>query len=84
MIPSAGFILLLHYRQKFHSPGNYGEIFGVCQNVYTCFVDLKKAYDRVPREKLWGELFPIPTPTPSFQNFQLLDQTFPKFPTQTP
>jgi len=25
-------------------------------NVYTCFVDHEKAYDRVPREKLWGML----------------------------
>jgi len=25
-------------------------------NVYTCFVDNEKAYDRVPREKLWGML----------------------------
>ena len=26
------------------------------KDVYTCFVDLKRAYDRVLREKLWGAL----------------------------
>ena len=25
-------------------------------DVYTCFVDLEKVNDRVPREKLWTEL----------------------------
>jgi len=25
-------------------------------NVYTCFVDHERAYDQVPREKLWGML----------------------------
>jgi len=27
------------------------------KNVYTCFVDLEKACDRVPREKICGELW---------------------------
>jgi len=26
------------------------------KDVFTCFVDLKKVYDRVPCEKLWGVL----------------------------
>ena len=26
---------------------------GLCQDVYACFVDLGKAFDRLPRDKLW-------------------------------
>ena len=29
---------------------------GHAQDVYTYFVDLEKAHERVPREKLWGVL----------------------------
>jgi len=26
------------------------------KDIYACFDELEKAYDRVPREKLWGVL----------------------------
>ena len=30
---------------------------GICQRgIYTCFVDREKAYDRVPKDKLWAVL----------------------------
>jgi len=37
-------------RQIFEKSWEYAK------DIYPCFVDLKKAYDRVPREKLWGML----------------------------
>ena len=37
-------------QQVFEKSWEYGK------EVYTCFVDLKKAYDRVPRDKLWALL----------------------------
>ena len=26
------------------------------KDIFTCFVDLEKAYDRIPQDKLWKEL----------------------------
>jgi len=37
-------------QQIFEKPWEYAN------DVCTCFVDLEKAYDRVPCEKLWGLL----------------------------
>ena len=31
---------------------------GICDKVNACFVNLEKAYDRIPRDKLWAELLP--------------------------
>jgi len=55
------------------------------KGVFTCFVDLEKAYDRVPCEKLWGvlrgysrwpeSLFQTPTPI-LFQNFKIRIRQF--------
>ena len=37
-------------RQVFEKSWKYAK------EVYTCFVDLEKAYDHVPRDKLWAVL----------------------------
>jgi len=33
---------------------NVLDILGAC--TYTCFVDFEKAFDQIPRKKLWGVL----------------------------
>ena len=34
----------------------FEKLWEYAQEVYTCFVNLQKAYDRVPRDKLWAIL----------------------------
>jgi len=43
--------------QIFTLQQNFENSWKYAKDVYTCFVDFKKAYDRVPREKLWGVLW---------------------------
>jgi len=38
------------------------KIFELRQRRYTWFVSLDKAYERVPRERLWGVLVLLPIP----------------------
>ena len=42
--------LIFALQQVFEKSWEYAE------EVYTCFVDLEKAYDHVPRDKLWAVL----------------------------
>jgi len=51
-----GFIPGVTIQTKFSLSSNFLRNLGVCQDVYTCFVDLEKAYDWVRREKLWEVL----------------------------
>jgi len=53
MITSAVFVPAVAQQTTFHSPPILWEY---AEDVFTCFVDLDKAYDRVPCEKLWGVL----------------------------
>jgi len=57
MIPSAVFVPAVElqtniftFQQIFEKSWEYAKY------VYACFVDFEKAYDRVPREKLWEVL----------------------------
>jgi len=45
-----------HYRPNFTLQQIFEKSWEYAKNVYTCFVNLDKAYDRVPREKLRGVL----------------------------
>jgi len=56
MIPSAVFVPAVAKQTTFHSPANFEKSWEYPIDVFTCFVDLEKTYDRVPREKLWGVL----------------------------
>jgi len=56
MIPSAVFVPAVAIQTTFHSPANFEKSWEYPIDVFTCFVDLEKAYDRVPCEKLWGVL----------------------------
>jgi len=57
MIPSAVFILAIVLQTKISlSSKFFGKSWEYAKNFSTCFVDLEKAFDRVPREKFWGVL----------------------------
>ena len=47
-----------HHGPNLHSEANLREILGVQygKDLFACFVDLEKAYDRVPQDKLWKVL----------------------------
>ena len=40
-----------HYRSNFHSKQIFEKFWEYVKDIYACFVDLEKAYDRVPCEK---------------------------------
>jgi len=56
MIPSAAFILAIAPQTQISLSGNFEKFWEYAKNLYTCFVDLDKAYGRVLRNKLWGVL----------------------------
>ena len=56
MIPSAVFILAIALQTQISLSGNFEKFWEYAKSLYTCFVDLEKAYGRVHREKIWGLL----------------------------
>ena len=42
-----------HHVSDLHSEANFREMFGRMATISTCFVEVEKAYDRVPRDKVW-------------------------------
>jgi len=54
MIRGAVFVPAVALQSTFHSPAIFEESWEYAKNVFTCFVDLEKAYSIVPCAKLWG------------------------------
>ena len=46
----------IHHGPDLCPLSSFQEIWEYAKEVYTCFVNLEKAYDRVPRDKLWAVL----------------------------
>jgi len=56
MIPSTVFVTAIVIQTTFHSPANFEKSSEYAEDIFTCFVDLEKAYNRVSCEKLWRVL----------------------------
>jgi len=52
MITSAVFILAIVLQTKISIQKIFEKSWEYAENLYTCFANLEKAYDQVPREKL--------------------------------
>jgi len=53
---SVVFVLAVALQTKFRSPANFEVILEYAKDMYTCFVDLQKAYDQIACEKICGVL----------------------------